>query len=93
MKRLTAYTKPVITNGTTRLKRVFAWMPMYINGFRVWLERYEILQAYVETDYLLRIDGKDAKFTVGRWTDISTRVIAVQVTEFKTKPKQEPAKA
>ena len=75
MRKLARYTQPVYTPGTTRLKRVFAFLPTYVAGYIVWLSFYEILQGYIEQQYKLRVDGTDKGFVVGEWKDISKRII------------------
>jgi len=61
--------------GTTRLKRVFAWLPVIIGGEKIWLEYYEELQGYIATDYKVIIDGEPKSIKVSEWTTLSKRVI------------------
>lgn len=51
MKWKARFTIPKYTAGTTRIKTVFALLPVYIDGYFVWLRNYEILQAYIITNY------------------------------------------
>jgi hypothetical protein len=73
------YTKVEFLHGTRRLKRMFAWLPTYIDGDKIWLEGYEILQAYVVAKHIVVLDPTKPKeiteFLVGTWTDISKRLI------------------
>lgn len=75
MKWQARYTKADYEPGTTRLKRVFAWLPTYIGGIMVWLETYEVLQGYIAQDYPVKIDGEGTAFRVSRWVDLSKRLI------------------
>lgn len=74
MRWIPKYTRPEIETGTTRLKRVFAWVPKYIDGTVCWLEYYDVLQAYVKFEYIVNIDGQPKKFTVVQWVDVSERL-------------------
>lgn len=69
------YTKTDYPHGSTRLKRVFSFLPVYIAGNMVWLENYEILQAYIIREHELEVEGEKAFFSIAEWTDISKRVI------------------
>jgi len=69
------YTPTTPKPNDVRFKRVFAWLPKQVGGNVVFLEYYEVLQAYLEQAVQLRIEGKDAMFTVGKWTEISQRTI------------------
>lgn len=75
MRWLGRYTKAETTPGTTRLKRVFAFVPTYVMGYIVWLGYYEILQGYIEQQYKLKVEGQDKAFVVGEWKDISKRLM------------------
>lgn len=61
--------------GTTRLKRVFAWLPTHIDGNVVWLEHYEILQAFLIFDYKILLDAEFKTVKVSEWKDISKRLM------------------
>ena len=72
------YTRANHEPGTTRLKRVFAWLPTYIDGTVVFLETYEILQSFQVTTYPARLDPtlpEVTPFIIGNWVDISKRLI------------------
>lgn len=73
------YTKAQYANGTTRLKRVFAFKPTYIDGKIIWLETYEILQMYKLEKHLAVLDPSKpteaSEFFLGAWIDISKRLI------------------
>lgn len=75
MRRLTQYTTPEYVSGTTRLKRVFAFLPHRVGEYIVWLERYEVLETYITTDYKVRLDGIDKAFRISSWVAISERII------------------
>ncbi len=67
------FTEP--SPGTTRLKRVFTWLPQIIGGEKIWLEYYEELQAFIRTDYTVVIDGDKKLIQVSEWKTLSKRVI------------------
>lgn len=73
------YTEAHYTHGTSRLKRVFAWLPTYVDGTVVWLETYEILQMYNVLAYTVLLDPTNPKewtnFYIGNWMDVSKRLI------------------
>lgn len=69
------YTTVEIEDGETRLKRVFAFMPVRIADEIVWLETYEILQLFHVKQHNITIDNKPAMFKVGEWINISKRTI------------------
>jgi hypothetical protein len=79
MIRKAKYTQANYANGTTRLKRVFAFRPTYVNGNIVWLSTYEILQVYVIKEILAAINpekpNEATKFLIGDWIDASKRLI------------------
>lgn len=68
------YTKADYANGSTRLKRRFAWLPVYISGTYVWLEGYEILQVFVVTRQVAVIDEEEKSFNLSKWVDLSKRI-------------------
>lgn len=68
------FSEPI--EGTTRLRRVFAWLPIVIAGDRVWLEHYEQLQGYIKTEYKVSIDGEPKAVLKGEWITLSKRVIS-----------------
>lgn len=61
--------------GTNKLRRKRAWLPTYIDGNIVWLSLYEVLMIYVVTAYSTKINGNDAAFGVGKWIEVSKRLI------------------
>lgn len=72
------YTRANHEHGVTRLKRVFALLPTYIDGTIVFLETYEILQSYQLTTYPAKLDQASNEFTpfvIGQWVDISKRLV------------------
>lgn len=62
--------------GTTRLRKRFAWLPVFIKNECIWLERYEVLQAFVGEQFIVKIDDKPAEFIVAKWKTISKRIIS-----------------
>jgi len=75
MRWSSKYTHVDYQHGSTRLKRVFAFLPTNINGQIVWLETYEVLQFYQITPYTAILEGETVTFTKGQWVDISTRLM------------------
>lgn len=75
MRKLAKYTLPEIVQGTTRLQRVFSFWPTRVENNIIWLETYEILEAYILLDYKVRLEGVDKAFRVGEWKQISKRLI------------------
>ena len=67
------YTKADYLQGATRLKRCFAWLPVYISGNMIWFETYEILQMYNITQEKAIIDTKETIFALGAWKNLSKR--------------------
>ena len=67
------YTHVDYANGTTRLKRVFAWLPTYIDGMYVWLSTYDILQAYMAEKTTVTIDGSEVEFINYKWINLANR--------------------
>lgn len=59
--------------GSVRVRNRFAWKPIYIAGFIVWLSWYEILQVYRVTEEKLKIEDKDIIFLPGKWLNITKR--------------------
>jgi hypothetical protein len=75
MRRKSKYVIPDPNLGTTRLKRVFAWSPTHIDGNVVWLEHYEILQAFLVFEYKIILDSESKTVKVSEWKDISKRLM------------------
>lgn len=75
MKWKAKYTRPEVSDGTTRLKRVFAWRPNYVNGDIVWLQSFDVLQVYVVATYNMKIDGEMKSAKIGSWIEVSKRLI------------------
>jgi hypothetical protein len=67
------YTRADYKEGATRLKRCFAWLPVYISGDMVWLESYEVLQVYNVSQEKVIIDSKEKVFALGAWKNLSKR--------------------
>jgi hypothetical protein len=56
MKWKAKYTQTHYPQGSTRLKRVFAWLPVQIGDEVVWMERFEILQTYELKQHTVVLD-------------------------------------
>lgn len=73
------YTRADYANGTTRLKRVFAFLPTYIDGNIVWLSTYEVLQVYVISKVLAVLDptkpNEATEFKTSSWINVSKRLL------------------
>ena len=69
------YTETIPEHGTNRLKRVFSWLPTYVNGDMVWLKTYEILQVFTVTQVKTTIESKEITFIYGEWLNVSKRLI------------------
>ena len=67
------YTHVDYANGTTRLKRVFAWLPVYIDGNYIWLATYDVLQGYIAEKVTVKVDEKDIEFINYRWINLANR--------------------
>lgn len=63
--------KAKIHSAQTRVKRKFAWLPVRVGEFMVWLKRYEVME-YNKPEYYT-ID--EQKFEVKKWTEIARRLI------------------
>lgn len=75
MRKPIKYVQNEPTVGQTRIKRVFAFFPIEVGAFVVWLEWYEVLEGYVKEDFLLYVDGVDKGFRLEGWRFISKRVM------------------
>lgn len=67
------YTEVELKDGDVRLKRCFAWLPVYVDGNKVWLEHYEYLQVLRITEQKVIIDGETSTFLVKTWINIAKR--------------------
>lgn len=67
------YTKADYQHGTTRLKRSFAWWPLYISGNMVWFETYETLQVYKVVKETAIIEEQETLFEIGSWINLDRR--------------------
>jgi hypothetical protein len=61
--------------GETRFKRRFAWLPTLAGGYMVWLEKYEVMCAYVVIQYQVIVAEKVVTVSHGEWKELSTRLI------------------
>lgn len=73
MQWLAKYTKPQPKDGEVRLFRKFAWLPHYIDGTFVWLEKYETLQVYRQREENIVLNGKQDKLLAGIWISFADR--------------------
>jgi hypothetical protein len=67
------YTKADYPEGATRLKRCFAWLPLYIDGTMIWLETYDTLQGYIYDKDELVIDGEKVVVITKYWKNKGKR--------------------
>ena len=58
--------------GSTKMERRFAFWPIKIDGFYVWLQFYEVMQYWQILTY--QIDAKNAAY-ISKWIDISKRIV------------------
>lgn len=70
--RLTRVDYPENAN---RLRRRFAYFPVYIDGDFVWLQLYEVIQVYIIDVIETAIDGKQVGFKQSKWVDADKRLI------------------
>ena len=75
MRKKAKFTRADYAHGTTRQKRVFAFWPTYVSGEIVWLETFEVLQAYLIEEIELTVDGRKQFFGIGTWRNVSKRII------------------
>ena len=75
MKFKARYKQANYVHGATRLKRLFAWLPLYISGYTIWLCSYDVLEVYLEKQTTVILDGKTTIFTNGKWECLSKRII------------------
>lgn len=73
MRWLAKYTIVDPVDGDMRVLRVFAWLPHYIGGVIVWVEKYEILQVYRINEEKVEIDNQKTTLLAGRWVNLSDR--------------------
>lgn len=69
------YTEPELPVGTTRERRVFAWLPTKVGSDIVWLAYYAILQIYYVTEYPAIVGDKQGVVKVASWIETSKRVL------------------
>ena len=62
--------KNTYKNGETMLIKKFAFMPVFINGFLIWLSFYDILKAYVVTTTSTDV----GTFENAKWVIVSKRI-------------------
>ncbi len=75
--RLPVKTIQNLKNGDSKEVISFAWLPKRIGNVRVWLESYVTLYAWIVLEYVIPIEGKEMKFTVGNWTVMSQQPVKV----------------
>lgn len=61
--------------GTVRFKRKFAWLPTKAGGTLIWLERYNVMEAFLVTTALVNIEQEQVTVKFGEWKKVSTRLI------------------
>lgn len=60
--------------GTTRIVPLFAWLPVFISDSYVWLERYEVLEGYIQMQYTVIVNDKTVVASVCKWLELSKRL-------------------
>lgn len=61
--------------GDTRYVNRFAWLPIKIKETTIWLEKYQVLEAYIGSTYNVVVDGKNINFVVYSWIVLSKRMM------------------
>jgi len=67
-------TQTPLKPGTTRTTLRFAWLPIFISGCWIWLERYEVLEGYMRFQYPVTVNDKQLIATVDNWILLSKRI-------------------
>lgn len=67
------HTRPKFNEGDVRLHRIFAFIPVYIEGVMVFFETYEVLQVYRITEQKIKLDGEEVVFSPGQWINLTKR--------------------
>lgn len=60
--------------GTIRMVKRFAWFPIVVEGYNIWLERYNSYERYTSGYFLYPFDGNPYKVS-GRWYTSSRTLI------------------
>lgn len=63
--------KANISTSNTRIKRKFAWLPVQVGEFMVWLRQYEVME-YNKIEYYTI---NEQRFEVKQWVEIARRLI------------------
>lgn len=63
--------------GDTREIRIFAWLPKTIDGYVVWLEKYQIKQIYWLTEY--PDVAANVAYQVYEWKNIAYKILVREV--------------
>lgn len=61
--------------GEVRFKTSFAFLPTLAGGALIWFERFEKMEAWVLTQYVVNINEKQVPIFHGEWKLVSTRLI------------------
>ena len=61
-------------NANRKVPR-FAWLPVYISGNMVWLQRYLVLQIYTIEVGETIIGDKPMRFAKYKWVDFSKDIL------------------
>lgn len=73
MKFASKYDLAQPKDGEVKLLTKFAYWPIFIAGFWVWLERFEVLQVYRITEQKVTIDEEIVIFLAGKWINLANR--------------------
>jgi len=59
--------------GTTRTKTLFAWLPTKAGQSLIWLERYQVMEAFIVNNYLVIVGQEQVNIRRGEWMKVSSR--------------------
>ena len=62
-------------DGTIKTINKFAWLPVLMSdGYKVWLQSYKELKAYVPQRHTVEIDGLPTIFKNSNWVTLSKAI-------------------
>jgi hypothetical protein len=61
--------------GETLTVRRFAWFPVQVGDFKIWLENYEEFRVFIRQEITVKLGDKPAKANIDKWMVISKRTI------------------
>ena len=59
--------------NSTRIRRVFAFKPTYVNGTIVWLSFFDILEYYKVEFVQVDLKGEKTTFKIGNWVELDRK--------------------